>query len=42
MTTPYPPLRRKQRAKQEPTKYPKEAYDGSDSREPIEVTEGCH
>jgi hypothetical protein len=39
MTAPYPSLRRKQRAKQEPTKYPKEAYDGSDSIEPIEASE---
>jgi len=40
MTAPHSPLRRKQLAKQEPTKYPKEAYDGSDSSEPIEVAEG--
>jgi len=40
MTAPYPPLRRKDRRKQEPIKqYPKELYDGSEGSEPIEVTE---
>jgi len=32
--------RHKQIRKQEPHKYDKAAYDGSDSSKPIEVTEG--
>lgn len=38
MTAPYPPIRRKQRRRQEPMPYDPKEYDSS---EPIEVTEGC-
>jgi len=38
MTTSHPPLRRKQRRRQEPDKqYEKSDYDGSNSIEPIEA-----
>lgn len=37
MIDPYPPIRRKQRRRQEPKQYQKENYDGANNSEPIEA-----